>query len=103
MAESGPINTENQGTFIAATLIISILALVVGLFAFREARTAGVGAVALEVRDVKQEAAASKAEDARIKALEERIIALEAKAAPAAPPAADPAAAPAAPAAPAGK
>jgi len=98
MADSGPITSENQGTFIAATLIISILALVVGLFAFRDARTAGVGAVALEVRDVKQEAAATKAEEARIKALEERILALEAKAAPAAPaaPVADPAAAPAA-------
>jgi hypothetical protein len=98
MAESGPISAENQGTFIAATLIISILALVVGIFAFREARTAGVGAVALEVRDTKQEAAASKADEARMKALEDRIIALEAKAAPAAP--AEPAAAaPAAPAA----
>ena len=98
MAESGPISAENQGTFIAATLIISILALVVGIFAFREARTAGVGAVALDVRDTKQEAAATKADEARLKALEDRILALEAKAAPAAP--AEPSA-PAAPAAPA--
>ncbi len=85
MAESGPITSENQGTFIAATLIISILALVVGLFAFREARTAGVGALALEVRDTKQEAAEDKVEEARLKALEVRIQALEAKATPAAP------------------
>ena len=96
MAESGPITSENQGTFIAATLIIAILALVVGLFAFREARTAGVGAVALDVRDTKQEAAEDKAEEARLKAMEERILALEAKAAPAAP--VEAAAAPAAPA-----
>ena len=85
MAESGPITSENQGTLIAATLIISILALVVGLFAFREARTAGVGALALEVRDTKQEAAEDKVEEARLKALEVRIQALEAKATPAAP------------------
>lgn len=92
MAEPGPIHPDNHSTFTAAAFIVAILALVVGTFAFREARTAGVGAVALEVRDQKTEAAAKKAEEDRFKALEDRISALEAKQA------ATPPAAPAAPA-----
>lgn len=88
MAEPCPIHPDNHSTFTAAAFIVAILALVVGTFAFREARTAGVGAVALEVRDQKTEANALKAEDARFKALEDRISALEAKSA--APPAATP-------------
>lgn len=87
MSDSGPIDPKNHGTFIAVTLIVSVLALFMGVFAWREARVAGVAAAALEVRDQKQEAASSKADEARIAALEAKIAALEAKVAAPPPPA----------------
>lgn len=78
MSDGSPIQSHHQGTFIAAAFVVGILGLGMGAFALREARTAGVGAVALEVRDRAQEEKAAKAAEERIKALEARVAALEA-------------------------
>lgn len=80
MSESGPISPQNQGTLSVVTFLGMVIALVLGVVALREARTAGVGTIALEMRDMKQEKADAKAVDARMKALEDRIAALESRA-----------------------
>lgn len=77
MSESGPISPQNQGTLLVVTFPGMLIALVLGVVSLREARTAGVGTVALELRDIKQEKADAKAVDARMKAIEDRLAAVE--------------------------
>lgn len=77
MSENGPLDPKNHGTFIAVTLIATVLALFFAVAAWREARVAGVAAAALDLRDQRQEAAVTKASEARIATLEAKVDALE--------------------------